>query len=94
MLLWCFGFLGYAQTLATPDRLSMDEFEKSVLALISEGKQAEAIDPNWDKIWYNWGVALKGLGRKSEALEKFTKTLQLNPKHSAAGREIKALETP
>lgn len=38
----------------------------------------------WEKPWFVWGQILIDQGRTAEAVEKFKKVVQLNPKHSGA----------
>jgi Flp pilus assembly protein TadD len=53
---------------------------------VSHFERAVEIEPQSADSLYNLGVALEGLGRRDEAVARFTVAAGIDPRHAAAQR--------
>jgi len=62
----------------------VEYFKRNYLATIQHLDKAIEINPNYDKAWYNKGIALGNLNLHEEAIKAFDKAIEINPNYDKA----------
>ena len=57
----------------------------------AEYKKELVLNPNWDKVHFNYGLLLLRMGKGQEAEAMFLRTVEINPEHNQARRALQYL---